>query len=226
MKSLVVLTGAGISAASGLKTFRDGNGLWEEYPIEQVASIEGWQLNPKLVLEFYNKRRDQARTAESNQAHYFIADLENNYDVNIVTQNVDDLHERAGSSSVLHLHGRLEDYKCVNNCHFGQVSKSIEMGDNCANEYQLRPDIVWFGEDVPNYSQALDLVRNCDVLLIIGTSLQVYPAANLAYQAEKASSIILVDPNASEMELSFGHKFEIIDKPIISGLKELSALLD
>lgn len=204
MKRLIVLTGAGISAPSGIKTFRDSNGLWENHRIEDVATPEAWRKNPELVLEFYNQRRLNVIHSQPNDAHLFIKELEANFDVQIITQNVDDLHERAGSKNILHLHGEIRKARSSRNeDYIINVNESglLNKGDLCPQGHQLRPYIVWFGEDVPMYPKALDLVRDCDILLIIGTSLQVYPAANLAYQTKADCLKIVVDPNASGLPM-------------------------
>ena len=225
IEKVVVLSGAGISAESGLKTFRDSNGLWEEFKIEEVASIEGWRANPKKVLDFYNARRLQAQKAHPNEAHKFFAELEERYRVTIITQNVDDLHERGGSSDVLHLHGTLNHYKCTQGCHHGALKRDLNLASKCPSGYQLRPDIVWFGEDVPAYAKAIDMVRNCDILIIVGTSLQVYPAANLAFQAERASQIILIDPHAQEIATHSLENLKILKSKATDALEELNLLL-
>ncbi|CAG5077452.1 SIR2 family NAD-dependent protein deacylase [Parvicella tangerina] len=200
MKKLVVFTGAGISQESGIKTFRDADGLWEEYDIEEVASIQAWHKNPALVLDFYNKRRHNALEAQPNKAHEVIGQLEDYFDVQVVTQNIDNLHERAGSTKVLHLHGMIDMAKsdvtgeqiCLN-------GKDISIGDVCSEGHQLRPDIVWFGEEVPNIPIAADLIREADAMLIVGTSLNVYPAAGLVHVAPENSLKYLVDPNLSRV---------------------------
>ncbi|MGB0838400.1 MAG: SIR2 family NAD-dependent protein deacylase [Flavobacteriaceae bacterium] len=225
IKKVVVLSGAGISAESGLKTFRDSNGLWEEFKIEEVASIEGWKANPKKVLDFYNARRIQAQKAQPNRAHQFFAELEKDYDLTIITQNVDDLHERGGSSDVLHLHGTLNHYKCTQGCHHGALKNDLNLASKCPSGYQLRPDIVWFGEEVPAYAKAIELVRKCDLLIIVGTSLQVYPAANLAFQAERASQIILIDPHAQDLATQGLENLHIIKSKATDALEELSLIL-
>lgn len=195
MKKLVVISGAGISAESGLKTFRDADGLWENHDIMEVASFDGWVKNKALVLDFYNQRRAQLLNCQPNKAHEIIAQLENNFDVQIITQNVDDLHERAGSSKVLHLHGELlkvrstVDQELVYPCR-----EAISVGDTCAKGSQLRPHIVWFGEEVPLIEQALLLLAEADILLVIGTSLLVYPAAGLIHEARAASQKFIIDP--------------------------------
>lgn len=204
-KKLVVLTGAGVSAESGISTFRDSNGLWEQYSIEDVASIEGWKKNPGLVLEFYNQRRMQLATVKPNAAHYALAELEKDWDVTILTQNVDNLHERAGSTRVFHLHGLLTKVRPENCCNsmddyseetvFDIGYTTIEIGDLAPNGAQLRPHIVWFGEAVPYIDAAIDHVMNADVFLIVGTSLQVYPAAGLYAYAMADTPIYIIDPN-------------------------------
>ena len=195
---MVVLTGAGISAESGLKTFRDSNGLWEGHDVMQVASPEGWHQNRALVLDFYNKRRSQLKTVKPNAAHHALVDLEQKFDVDIVTQNVDDLHERAGSSSVIHLHGELlkarstADENLVIDWH-----EDLCEGDLCQKNSQLRPHIVWFGELVPLLDTAIKLTAKADYVIIVGTSMQVYPAASLINYAKREAQIFFIDPNPS-----------------------------
>ena len=203
-KKLVVLTGAGVSAESGISTFRTNNGLWENHKVEDVASIEGWYRNPQLVLDFYNERRLQLGTVKPNAAHYAIAELEKEWDVTVVTQNVDNLHERAGSTRVFHLHGQLTKVRPENCCNemdgfdesavFDIGYDVINLGDLAPNGAQLRPHIVWFGEPVPYINAAIDHVENADVLLIVGTSLQVYPAAGLYAYAKADTPIYIIDP--------------------------------
>ena len=203
-KKLVVLTGAGVSAESGITTFRDSDGLWENHKVEDVASIEGWYRNPSVVLDFYNARRAQLQTVKPNAAHVAIAALEQEYDVTVVTQNVDNLHERAGSTRIIHLHGELTKVR-PENCFtdtdgyseesvFDIGADEIHLGDKAPNGAQLRPHIVWFGEAVPKISQAIDAVEAADVLLIVGTSLQVYPAAGLYRYAKSDTPIYIIDP--------------------------------
>ncbi|WP_116769314.1 SIR2 family NAD-dependent protein deacylase [Maribacter litoralis] len=195
MKNIVVLTGAGISAESGLKTFRDSNGLWEGHDVMEVATPEGFQKNPELVLKFYNQRRRQLLTVEPNAAHKALAELETYFNVDIVTQNVDDLHERGGSSNVLHLHGELLKARSVNTENeIFECRKDILLGDTCVNGYQLRPHIVWFGEAVPMLENAIKITENADCLIIIGTSMQVYPAASLIDFVSADTPIYFVDP--------------------------------
>lgn len=198
-KKIAVLTGAGISAESGLKTFRDSGGLWEEYNIEEVASYNGWIKNPSLVVDFYNKRREQLREAKPNAAHIALAKLEEKYEVRVVTQNVDDLHERGGSTNVLHLHGELTKVRSVK---FPELVytigyDSIKIGDLCEKGTQLRPNIVWFGEEVPLMQEATEIIEQADILLVVGTSLQVYPAAGLMFYAKPSCRKFLVDPNTN-----------------------------
>lgn len=203
-KKLVVLTGAGVSAESGITTFRDSNGLWENFKVEEVASIDGWRENPFLVLDFYNARRAQLASVKPNSAHYAIAELEKDFDVTVVTQNVDNLHERAGSTRIIHLHGELTKVRPENACNemdgfseemvFDIGTESIAIGDKAPNGAQLRPHIVWFGEAVPKINAALDAVAEADVMLIVGTSLQVYPAASLYGFAMAGTPIYIIDP--------------------------------
>jgi len=204
MKKIVVLTGAGVSAESGVSTFRDSDGLWENHNVEDVASIEGWYRNPRLVLDFYNARRAQLPTVKPNAAHLAIADLEREYKVTVVTQNVDNLHERAGSTKIIHLHGELTKVRPENCCNerdgfseetvFDIGSDEIHIGDLAPNGAQLRPHIVWFGEAVPKIEAAIDAVEAADILLIVGTSLQVYPAAGLYRYAKMDTPIYIIDP--------------------------------
>ena len=200
MKRLVVFTGAGISQESGLQTFRDTDGLWEQYPIEEVATIEAWHKNPALVLEFYNKRRVAAMEAEPNAAHFELADLQKQFEVFIITQNIDTLHERAGSTNVIHLHGRIDTAKSSVTGEKIFVGKNnIEMGELCSQGHQIRPDIVWFGEDVPNMERAIDIASTADLFAVIGTSLKVYPAAGLIHYVPEKASKYLIDPNLEKV---------------------------
>ncbi len=199
MKTIVVLTGAGISAESGIKTFRDSDGLWEEHRIEDVATYDAWIKNQNLVLEFYNQRRRQLATVQPNAAHIALAKLEAKYQVYIITQNVDNLHERGGSSNVLHLHGELTKARstCDEDLVYDIGYKDILPGDKCKNGSQLRPHIVWFGEAVPLIMDAATLVKKADILMVIGTSLVVYPAAGLINYAPSHIPKYYIDPNAS-----------------------------
>ena len=204
-RKLVILTGAGVSAESGISTFRDSNGLWENFKVEEVASIEGWYENPFLVLDFYNARRAQLAHVKPNDAHLAIAGLEKDYDVTVVTQNVDNLHERAGSTRIIHLHGELTKVRPENTYNemdgfseesvFDIGTDYINMGDVAPNGAQLRPHIVWFGEAVPKINIAINAVEEADLLLIVGTSLQVYPAAGLYAYAKSDTPIYIIDPN-------------------------------
>ncbi len=196
-KRLVVLTGAGISAESGIRTFRDMGGLWEEYDVMEVASPEGWAKNPQLVLRFYNERRSQLKNAQPNLAHKALAEEEVNFIIHIITQNVDNLHERAGSSNVLHLHGELTKARSTENDNsIKDIGYSkINWGDKCEKGFQLRPHIVWFGEAVPAMDEAIKLVRSAEIFAVVGTSLNVYPAAGLLDYVPKCCPIYLIDPN-------------------------------
>lgn len=196
MKNIVVLTGAGISAESGLKTFRDSDGLWENYRVEDVATIDAWHADPSLVLRFYNERRAGVLNAEPNQAHLLLAELQNHFNVQIITQNIDDLHERAGSKNVLHLHGEINKMRSVKNENkLYPALEMISLGDLAEDGGQLRPHIVWFGEAVPMMTEAISLVQNADVLVVVGTSLQVYPAAGLLGYAPSKSRKYIIDKN-------------------------------
>jgi len=219
MQKLYVLTGAGMSAESGIKTFRDSGGLWEEYDVMTVASIEGWLENPKLVLKFYNDRRRQLETAQPNAGHLGLAELQKYFEVYIITQNVDDLHERAGSKHVLHLHGELtrarsQDFPSLT---YDIGYKDILWGDKCERGSQLRPNIVWFGEAVPAFSDAVDMVRHADAFAVVGTSLNVYPAAGLMDYVSSGVPIYLIDPN----EVPYSRKVEFIKEKASIGVKIL-----
>lgn len=219
MKKLVVLTGAGISAESGLKTFRDSDGLWENYRIEDVATYDAWRKDPDLVQRFYNLRRQQAEAVKPNAGHLGLAALEADFEVYVITQNVDDLHEKAGSKHVLHLHGKLNSVKCDHPHTFRQPTTSdVAMGDTCPEGHQLRPDIVWFGEEVPMMEPAAQLVYEADVFAVIGTSLQVYPAASLVQFVGKGVPVYLIDPNPVEV---YGREVISIQAPATEGVAEL-----
>jgi NAD-dependent deacetylase len=200
MKRLVVLTGAGMSAESGIRTFRDTNGLWEEYDVMEVASIQGWRKNPELMLRFYNERRKQMFGCLPNRGHKLLAGLEKSFQVHIITQNIDDLHERAGSTSILHLHGELTKARSIVDPSLIYLigDKEIKLGDKCAKGSQLRPHIVWFGEEVPLIETAKNIVETADILCIIGTSLSVQPAAGLFHFAPYDCPVYLIDPNPPE----------------------------
>jgi NAD-dependent deacetylase len=221
MQKIVVLTGAGISAESGIKTFRDSDGLWCNHRIEDVASPYGWEKDPQLVLDFYNLRRKELHTVHPNPGHIALAALEASFDVNIITQNVDDLHERAGSSKVLHLHGELK--KVRSTCDPALVYEldgwELKLGDTCEKGSQLRPHIVWFGEGVPNIVPATTIIRNADILLVIGASLKVYPAAGLLQFVKSNAKKFLIDP-AAEPEY-YVPNLTIIRRKAASGVPEL-----
>lgn len=197
---LVVITGAGMSAESGISTFRDNNGLWNNYKIEEVATPQAWATNPQLVLDFYNVRRVELAQSEPNKGHRLLKKLEKMFDhVSIITQNVDDLHERAGSSNILHLHGELNNIRCIGHEMTTKSipGKKIKLGDCCENGHQYRPDIVWFGEDVPAIEEAIELTQSATCVLVIGTSLSVYPAAGLINLNENAP-VFYIDPKARD----------------------------
>ncbi|MGM0565307.1 MAG: SIR2 family NAD-dependent protein deacylase [Bacteroidota bacterium] len=198
MKTIAVLTGAGISAESGISTFRDSGGLWNNYDIEEVATPQAWQRNPDLVLDFYNQRRKQLYEVEPNAAHYALAELEKEFNVKIITQNVDDLHERAGSTNVLHLHGELKKVRSSADPSliYDLDGWELKKGDKCEKGSQLRPHVVWFGEPVPMIEPAAEISAEADIYLIVGTSLNVYPAAGLIHYAKEGIPVYLVDPKA------------------------------
>lgn len=226
MKKIVVLTGAGVSAESGIKTFRDTDGLWEGHDIHDVATPEAWQLNPKLVLDFYNQRRKQLLSVKPNSAHEILVLLEKIYDVTIITQNIDDLHERAGSSKVIHLHGELRKVRSTKDKSIiYQWDHDLKLGDYCDLKSQLRPHIVWFGEDVPKLSLAEEITHKADILLIIGTSMQVYPAANLIYHIKENTPIYFIDPKPNINENQFKN-LTIISKTATKGMELLYSLLN
>jgi NAD-dependent deacetylase len=226
MKKLVVFTGAGISQESGIKTFRDSGGLWEEYNISDVCSPEAWKKDPELVLEFYNKRREQALDAKPNRAHEIIAELEKHFEVQIITQNIDDLHERAGSTNVVHLHGEITKARSVGTEKIYTIgNKSIFLNNLCNDGHQLRPHIVWFGEDVPNMLIAEDIVKTADIFLIIGSSLNVYPAAGLVYQTPDDCPKYLVDPSV-DIETKTINNLTIINEKATIGLAIVASILE
>ncbi|MCT7904330.1 NAD-dependent deacetylase [Candidatus Ornithobacterium hominis] len=222
---IVVLTGAGISQESGLKTFRDSGGLWEDYDISQIATPEAFEENPKLVLKFYNLRKKQLKDVEPNAAHHFLKTLEDDFEVIIITQNVDDLHERAGSKNIIHLHGELKKARSVFNDEIAfEYEKDIQWGDLHSDGGQLRPHIVWFGEAVPQMQKAIEEAQKADILLIIGTSLQVYPAAGLVHEVATNVPVYLIDPSPIEFP-SFNRKIHHIQKKAIAGIEELNEIL-
>jgi NAD-dependent deacetylase len=217
-KKLVVLTGAGISAESGIKTFRDSDGLWEGHNVMDVATPEGWRKNQELVLDFYNQRRKQLHEVEPNLGHKVLADLEKNFEVYIITQNVDNLHEKAGSKNVLHLHGELFKVRSVKDKNYILDWKTdLNKTDIDKNGFQLRPHIVWFGEDVPALEEALEITQNADFFAVIGTSLQVYPAAGLVEYTPPNIPIYYIDPNPGTMQ-NVNNKVEIIPLKASEGL--------
>jgi len=197
MKKIVILSGAGISAESGLQTFRASDGLWEQHKITDIATPEGWEKNPELVLTFYNQRRKQARAATPNAAHKALVELEQQFSVTIITQNVDDLHERAGSSTVLHLHGEINQSRSSVDPErvFNIDHWEMKIGEQCEKGSQLRPNIVWFGEDVPMINAAIPIILEADIFMVIGTSLNVYPAAGLVYFVAASATKYHIDPN-------------------------------
>ena len=217
MKKLVVLTGAGMSAESGISTFRDANGLWEGHDVMEVASPEGFANNPELVLDFYNKRREQLKHVSPNQGHFNLKQLEKQFEVHIVTQNVDDLHERAESKNVLHLHGELRKVRSTANEHLVyNWENDLVLGDAAEDNSQLRPHIVWFGEAVPMIDKAVELVTEADILIIIGTSMQVYPAAGLVSYVKQNTPIYFIDPKPSIRETDF-ENLTIIQSGAVEG---------
>ncbi len=225
MKKIVVLSGAGVSAESGIKTFRDSNGLWEEYRVEDVASIDGWHRNKELVLKFYNARRSALQNSQPNDAHKLIAALEEKYDVCVVTQNVDNLHERAGSSRIIHLHGELTKARSVKDefTTYDIGYNEINLGDKAPDGSQLRPFIVWFGESVPELGRAAKEVEKADILIIIGTSLNVYPAAGLVHYTKPGCKIYLIDPQPMNLRIE---NFTQIQEKATVGMAKLSEILN
>jgi NAD-dependent deacetylase len=226
MKKLVVLTGAGISAESGIATFRDAGGLWEGYKIEDVATPEAWHKNQALVLDFYNQRRRKAHEVNPNRGHEILVELEKHFDVTIITQNVDDLHERAGSSRVIHLHGSLFESRSTKNPALVYKIKGTELniGDTCELGSQLRPNIVWFGEAVPMIEVAADIAANADVFLVVGTSMVVYPAAGLIDYVPDSVKKYVVDPKKPEI-LHVPNLDFIVDKAS-TGMERVRKLLE
>ena len=224
-KKLVILSGAGISAESGIKTFRDADGLWEGHDVMEVASPEGWQKNQELVLDFYNKRRQQLKEVKPNRAHEILAEMQEDFDVHIVTQNVDDLHERAGSKKVLHLHGELLKVRSIKNHHYIlDWSEDVNLGDLDDNGNQLRPHIVWFGEEVPALEEAIPLVMQADYLVVIGTSLQVYPAAGLIDFAKPEAALFYIDLKPATIS-NLKNPLEIIVATASEGMRILKEKL-
>ncbi|WP_299837676.1 NAD-dependent deacylase [uncultured Tenacibaculum sp.] len=226
MKKIVVLTGAGISAESGINTFRDADGLWEGHDIMEVASPIGFRNNPALVLDFYNQRRKQLFEVQPNPAHFNLKKLEEDFEVHIITQNVDDLHERAGSTNIIHLHGELLKAKSsITNDFICEWNKDITLGDKAEDGSQLRPYIVWFGEDVPMIPKAVEIVEQADILVIIGTSMQVYPAASLINFIQENTPIYFIDPKPSVNKNAFNN-LTIIKDVASLGTEKLLELLN
>ena len=230
MKKIVVLTGAGMSAESGISTFRDAGGLWDQYPVEQVATPEGYAANPELVINFYNERRKQLLQVRPNRGHELLASLEDDFDVTVITQNVDNLHERAGSSKVIHLHGELtkvtssknpNDVSCVRE--LSPENYEVKIGDLASDGSQLRPFIVWFGESVPMIELAIEQVMEADIFLIIGTSLNVYPAAGLLNYVRAGVPVYLIDPKT--VRVPYGREVIVIQKGASEGMEEFKKML-
>lgn len=225
-KKLVVLTGAGMSAESGIATFRETGGLWEQHPVEQVATPEGFAADPKLVLNFYNIRRRELIKAQPNEGHLGLVEMENDFDVKIITQNIDNLHERAGSSHVLHLHGELMKARSTGDpsliYDIDPAKCDIHLGDLCEKGFQLRPDVVWFGEAVPMIPEAEEITRKADIFVIIGTSLNVYPGAGLLFYVQKNVPVYLIDPNDVH---TYRDDINYIKKGASDGVKILRELL-
>lgn len=224
MKKIVFLSGAGVSAESGISTFRDSNGLWENYNVEDVASIDGWHRNPELMVQFYNERRKQLEHCQPNDAHKIIAELEQQYKVVVVTQNVDNLHERGGSTNVIHLHGELtkacseRGKKCVEDIGY----REFKYGEKAADGCMLRPFIVWFGEDVPLLQSAAYEIQDADILVVVGTSLNVYPAAGLIYYAKPDADVYVIDPKDVQ---PIQRKVTFIKEKATDGMRQLRAKL-
>tara|TARA_R110002073_G_scaffold128999_2_gene275022 strand:- start:2591 stop:3274 length:684 start_codon:yes stop_codon:yes gene_type:complete len=227
MKNIVILTGAGMSAESGIKTFRDADGLWEGHDVMEVATPEGFERNPKLVLEFYNQRRKQLKEVEPNIGHKKLVELEKHYRVQIITQNVDDLHERAGSTNVLHLHGELRKVRStLEDTLIYNWENDLVLGDICERKSQLRPHIVWFGEAVPMLEKAIELTEQADILVIIGTSMQVYPAASLINFINPGTTIYFIDPKPAIDEKSYRNLTIIKDNAVKGSLMLFKKLVD
>ena len=227
MKKLKILffTGAGVSAESGLSTFRDNeNGLWNNHSIEDVCSFEGWQRNPKLVLEFYNQRREECINTKPNLAHELISKLQDKFEVDVVTQNVDDLHERAGTKNVIHLHGELlKSRSSIDDLLVYPCYTKIQLGDFCEKKGQLRPHIIWFGEmlDENNLLEAKKIATQCDICIIIGSSMQVYPANTIPYYLSDSAKLIVIDPNEISMETEDEFAVYFIQKTAVEGMTEI-----
>jgi NAD-dependent deacetylase len=226
-KKIVFFSGAGMSAESGIRTFRDSGGLWEQYDIHEIATTEAWKRNPDLVTEFYNQRRKQIIETSPNEAHFFIAELEKYYEVSVITQNIDDLHERAGSSTILHLHGNIRQAKSSGPNHEKKLYPidgwELTQNDLCENGIRLRPHVVWFGESVPALEDAIPIIEKSDFFIVIGTSLQVYPAAGLIHYAPQTATKILINPNLDSFAIP--SDFVEIAKNATAALPDLKKLL-
>jgi NAD-dependent deacetylase len=226
-KKIVFFSGAGMSAESGIRTFRDSGGLWEQYDIHEIATPEAWKRNPDLVTEFYNQRRKQIIETSPNEAHFFIAELEKHFEVSVITQNIDDLHERAGSSTILHLHGNIRQAKSSGPKHDKKLYPidgwELTQNDLCENGFRLRPHVVWFGESVPALEDAIPIIEKSDFFIVIGTSLQVYPAAGLIHYAPQTATKILIDPNLDSFAIP--SDFVEIAKNATAALPDLKKLL-
>jgi NAD-dependent deacetylase len=223
-KKLVVLTGAGISAESGLRTFRDSDGLWEGYNVADVATPRAWRKDPQLVLNFYNERRRNVADAKPNDAHYGLAELEKHFDVTIITQNIDDLHERAGSTSIIHLHGEIFKMRSERDeTLFKEIKEDMKIGELAEDGAQWRPAIVWFEEPVPKIEEAISIARDADILVVVGTSLVVYPAAGLVNYVNRTVPKYIIDKKVPYS--SFLENLTAIEKPATEGVKELVTLL-
>lgn len=230
MKHLVILSGAGMSAESGISTFRDAGGLWDKYPVEQVATPEGYARNPELVINFYNERRKQLLDVKPNRGHELLAELEKEFQITVVTQNIDNLHERAGSSHVIHLHGELTKVCSSRDPHNPQFIKELKpeafevrLGDRAEDGSQLRPFIVWFGEAVPEIETAIEVAEQADIFVIIGTSMNVYPAAGLLNYVPRRAPVYLIDPK--EVRVDSSRPIHVIQKGASEGVAELQRLL-
>ena len=226
-KKIVFFSGAGMSAESGIRTFRDSGGLWEQHDIHEIATPEAWKRNPDLVTEFYNQRRKQIIETSPNKAHFFIAELEKHFEVSVITQNIDDLHERAGSSTILHLHGNIRLAKSSGPNQDKKLYPidgwELTQKDLCENGYRLRPHVVWFGESVPALEDAIPIIEKSDFFIVIGTSLQVYPAAGLIHYAPQTATKILIDPNLGSY--SIPADFVKITKNATAAISDLEKLL-
>ena len=230
MKNLVILSGAGMSAESGISTFRDAGGLWDKYPVEQVTTPEGYARNPELVINFYNERRRQLLDVKPNQGHELLAELEKYFNVTVITQNIDNLHERAGSKRIIHLHGELTKVcssRDPNNHHYVKELKpeefEVRLGDKAGDGSQLRPFIVWFGESVPEIERAISFVEKADIFVIIGTSMNVYPAAGLLNYVPRSAEVYLIDPKPVDTHTS--RPIHVIQKGASEGVAELMKVL-